>query len=105
MKIRIDDIIKAKQEILHWHHHKQEQRVLMIHPMHENFNVMLNSDPNEPHGMHYPMQLATIKFDDYGPLILEVPDPPELIELKKLSVSQAAKIVELKKKLFSNEMH
>ena len=99
MKIRIDDIIKAKQEILHWHHHKQEQRMIKILPMQENFNVMLNSDPSEPHYMDYPLQLATVKFEDYGELIVEVPDPPELQALKEQLINQAAKIAQLEQAL------
>mgnify|MGYP003669837582 CR=1 FL=1 len=95
MKIRIEDIIKARNEIVHYHQQKQEQRVIKILPMQENFNVPLSSDPSEPHYMDYPLQLATVKFEDYGELIVEVPDPPELQALKEQLINQAAKIAQL----------
>jgi hypothetical protein len=89
MKISMETIVKAREEVLAYHQ-KREDRQVTIMPMQENFWALRVATSGQAAHVEYPIQLATVKFEDYGELILEVRDPPELEALR-------AKVAELEK--------
>jgi hypothetical protein len=101
MKFKMNSIMKARQEILYWHQHHQEQRSLRLLPDQENFCLARNDAQ-----VDYSQTLATVRFEDYGDLILEIPDAPasavkelDKLKLQLKEIKQILTIVKL------NPMH
>jgi hypothetical protein len=81
MRIKMSDIIDARQTVLNNHQLHRDIREVKLLPMQEEAPYLMNSSNATAHD--YPVTLATVKYEQYGPLILEVPDPPELEALRE----------------------
>ncbi len=81
MRMKMTAIIENRGKVQKRHRLHSEIREVKLLPMQEEAPYLMNSSNATAHD--YLVTLATVKYEQYGPLILEVPDPPELEALRE----------------------
>jgi hypothetical protein len=99
MKIKMAAIIDARQKVLNRYKFDNEQIIMQILPIQENMGIISEPKLN--------ITLATVKYEQYGDMILEIPDAPvtpEIAELDKLKL-QLKEIKQILTTVKLNPMH
>lgn len=91
-------IMDVRQKVLNRYKFDNEQVMMQILPIQKTASVHTVSDPEET------ITLATIKYEDYGNMILEIPDSPKMVELAKLKL-KLKKVKQILNIIKINPMH